>query len=146
MKMFELLHVGTSYRHVTADETKHAQEVYSRYVAYWNENGCDKKRMRSLAQFLLEDVDFDRLDSFIWEKGRLVKTQDGQIGITTGWSRIGFDKPVFAVRVKTASGEDTYAADTLKDANIPPEVLEYVKSTLQEKVHDKVDEAFRGEQ
>ena len=53
MKMFEVLKIGACYRYVTDDEIKHAQTVYDRYVAYWNESGCDKSRMRSLVQFLL---------------------------------------------------------------------------------------------
>lgn len=142
MKMYEVLHVGTSYRHVTDDEIKYAQKVYDRYVADAKERGDN---VRSLAQFLLEDVDFDRLNSFIWDKGQLVKTSDGKIGVTTGWSRIGFNKVCYAVKVRTAGGEDSYPPDALEEADIPPEVLEYVKSTLQGKVHDKVDEAFRGE-
>lgn len=144
MKMFEVLKIGACYRYVTDDEIKHAQTVYDRYVAYWNESGCDKSRMRSLVQFLLEDIAYDHLDSFLWDKGQLVKTCDGKIGVTTGWSRVGFSAPHFAVSVKTANGTVSYPADGLTKADVPPEVLEYVKSTLQDKVHDKVDEAFNN--
>lgn len=143
MKMFEKLHVGTYHRYATEDEMKRAQEVYDRYVRYWNENGCDRSRMRSLAQFLLEDVEHDQLDSFLWDKGQLVKTPDGKLGMTIGWTRIGYSKSHFAVSVKTANGNVSYLADALTKADVPPEVLEYVKSTLQDKVHDKVDEAFQ---
>ena len=143
MRMFEKLHVGTSYKYVTDDELKRAQEVYDRYVRFWDESGSDKSRMRSLAQFLLEDVEHDQLDSFIWDKGQLVKTSDGKLGMTIGWTRIGFSKSHFAVSVKTADGNVSYLADALKKADVPPEVLEDVKATLQDKVHDKVDEAFQ---
>lgn len=143
MRMFEKLHVGTYRKYVTDDELKRAQEVYGRYVRYWDESGCDKSRMRSLAQFLLEDVEHDQLDSFIWDRGQLVKTPDGKLGMTTGWTRVGFGTSHFAVSVKTSDGVKSYLADGLEKADVPPEVLEYVKSTLQDKVHDKVDEAFQ---
>lgn len=142
MKMFEKLHVGMSYKYATDEELKRAQEVYDRYVGHEREAGRGDK-VRSFAKFLLEDVGYDRLDSFLWEKGQLVKTSDGKLGMTTGWTRIGFSAPTFAVSVKTASGDVSYPADALAKADVPPEVLEYVKSTLQDKVHDKVDEAFK---
>ena len=139
MKMFEKLNVGLN-KFVTKDELKYANEVYSRYADDAKERG---RRVRSLAEFLLEDVECDNLDSFIWDKGQLVKTQDGKLGMTTGWTRIGFNTSRYAVSVKTANGEVACLADTLKKADVPPEVLEYVKSTLQDKVHEKVDEAFK---
>jgi len=140
MRMFEKLKVGTSYKYVTEDELKYANEVYSRYADYAKERGC---KVRTLAEFLLENVERDQLDSFIWDKGQLVKTSDGKLGMTTGWTRIGFGTSHFAVSVKTANGNVSYLADALTKADVPPEVLEYVKSTLQDKVHDKVDEAFQ---
>ena len=142
MRMFEKLHVGTYYKYVTDDELKRAQEVYDRYVEHERGEGRSDK-IRSFAAFLLEDVDYDQLDSFLWEKGQLVKTSDGKLGMTTGWTRIGFSKSHFAVSVKTADGNVSYLADALTKADVPPDVLEYVKSTLQDKVHDKVDEAFQ---
>lgn len=143
MRMFEKLHVGTYHKYVTEDEMKRAQEVYDRYVRYWDEGRCDRSRMRSLAQFLLEDVEHDQLDSFLWDKGQLVRTQDGKIGMTVGWARVGCSSSHFAVSVRTSDGVKSYLADALEKADVPPEVLEYVKSTLQDKVHDKVDEAFQ---
>lgn len=140
MKMYEKMRVGTSYKHVSEDELKRANKVYERYAKYQRERGV--ARVESLAEFLLEDVDFHRLDSFLWDKGRLVKTSDGQIGMTTGWGLAGVNRIYFVVHVKTAKGEKSYDADKLEDADVPPEVLEYVKSTLQDKVHGKVDEAF----
>lgn len=142
MRMFEKLHVGTAYRYATDDELKRAQEVYDRYVEHERGEGHGDK-VRSFAEFLLEDVEHDHLESFLWDKGQLVKTQDGKLGMTTGWTRIGFSRSHFAVSVKTASGNVSYLADALTEADVPPEVLEYVKSTLQDKVHDKVDEAFQ---
>ena len=141
MKMFEVLHVGTYNKYATDEELKRAQEVYDRYVGHEREGGHGDK-VRSFAKFLLEDVDYDRLDSFLWDKGQLVKTLDGKLGMTIGWTRVGFSKPHFAVSVKTANGNVSYTADAITKADVPPEVLEYVKSTLQDKVHDKVDEAF----
>lgn len=142
MRMFEKLHVGTVYKYVTDDELKRAQEVYDRYAEH--ERGAGRgHKIRSLAAFLLEDVERDQLDSFIWDKGQLVKTSDGKLGVTTGWTRVGFGTSHFAVSVKTANGNVSYLADALTKADVPPEVLEYVKSTLQDKVHDKVDEAFQ---
>lgn len=140
MRMFEKLKVGTSFKYVTEDELKYANEVYSRYVGYANER---RYKVRTLVEFLLENVERDQLDSFIWDKGQLVKTSDGKLGVTTGWTRIGFGTSHYAVSVKTADGVKSYLADGLEKADVPPEVLEYVKSTLQDKVHDKVDEAFQ---
>ena len=118
--------------------------VYNRYAEYWNECGADKKIMRSLTQFLLEDTDYERLDSFLWDKGQLVNTPGGKIGVTTGWCwGNGLRSSHYFVKVDTADGVKFYTADTLSKADVPPAVLEYVKSTLQGKVHDKVDEAFK---
>lgn len=141
MKMFEKLHVGRANKYATDDELARAQKVYNRYADYEREKGYDK--FRSFAKFLLEDVDYYQLDSFLWDKGELVKTYDGKIGVTTGWAVVGFSQPHYAVKVDTADGVKTYSADALSEADVPPAVLEYVKSTLQGKVHDKVDEAFK---
>ena len=142
MKMFERLKVGTAYKYATDEELNRAQEVYDRYVEHERKGGHGDK-VRSFVRFLLEDDDYDHLESFLWEKGQLVKTSDGKLGMTTGWTRSGFSMPHFAVSVKTANGDVSYLADALTKADVPPEVLEYVKSTLQDKVHDKVDEAFQ---
>ena len=148
MKMFEKLKVGTTYRYVTDDELKYAKEVYSRYVSFLKERygsdycSDDAHTPMSLAEFLLQDVDYLRLDSFMWDKGVLVRADSGAIGITVGWSEVGCFSTCYAVEVRTAHGTGTTYADKLDKADIPPEVLEYVKSTLQDKVHGKVDEAF----
>ena len=140
MKIYEKLGIGAG-RYVTKDEMNRAEAVYGRYLEF-RESRHDDSPM-SLAEFLLQDVDYDRLDCFTWPKGELVKTKDGAIGMTTGWTLVGFSSPYFAVSVKTARGEVSYNADDLQKTDVPPEVLEYVKSTLQDKVHGKVDEAFK---
>lgn len=140
--MFEKLKINGKY--ADKDDMNRAQVVYNRYVEYWNECGADKKCMRSLAQFLIEDVDYERLDSFLWDKGQLVNTPDGKLGMTAGWDWDNWSCPShYAVKVDTADGTKRYTADRLSKADVPPAVLEYVKSTLQGKVHDKVDEAFK---
>lgn len=140
MKIYEKLKIGTG-RYVTKDEMERAEAVYERYREF-RESRQDYSPI-SLAEFLLQDVDYDRLDCFTWPKGELVKTKDGALGVTTGWSVVGFSSTHFAVDVKTAKGVLCYDADDLQKADVPPEVLEYVKSTLQDKVHGKVDEAFK---
>ena len=149
MKMFEKLKVGVNCSYVTDDQLNYAKEVYSRYVGflkkrYGDSYGNDKNHMAtSLVEFLLQDVNYYRMDSFTMDAGTLVKTPDGAIGLTVGWDIVGFGSPHYAVSVKTATGIRCYGVDVLEKADIPPEVLEYVKSTLQDKVHDKVDEAFK---
>ena len=140
MKIYEKLKIGAG-RYVAKDEMDRAKAVYDRYREFCESRHDDNPL--SLAEFLLQDVDYDRLDCFTWPKGELVKTKDGAIGVTTGWSVVGCASTHFAVEVKTARGELSYDADGLQKAEVPPEVLEYVKSTLQDKVHGKVDEAFK---
>ena len=141
MKMYEKLGIGTGRCYVTKDEMNEAETVYGRYREF-RESRSDINPM-SMVEFLLQDVDYYRCDCFTWPKGVLVKTKDGAIGLTTGWTTIGFNSTHFAVAVKTAKGEVSYNADELQRADVPQEVLEYVKSTLQDKVHCKVDEAFK---
>lgn len=139
MKIYEKLGIGKG-RYVTKDEMNIAEAVYGRYREFRESRHDDPI---TLAEFLLQDVDYDHLDCFTWPKGELVKTADGAIGMTTGWTVVGFASTYYAVTVKTARGEVSYDADSLQKADVPPEVLEYVKSTLQDKVHGKVDEAFK---
>lgn len=149
MKMFEKMNVGTTDGYVTDDQLAYAQKVYDRYVGflkkrYGHTYGADRYHTAvSLAEFLLRDVSHDRMDSFTMDEGVLVKTQDGAIGLTVGWDIVGFSHPHYEVKVKTATGAHCYDVVSLERADIPPEVLEYVKSTLQDKVHGKVDEAFK---
>lgn len=140
MKIYEKLGIGAG-RYITKDEMNRAEAVYGRYLGF-RESRHDDNPL-TLAEFLLQDVDYDRLDCFTWPKGELVKTKDGALGMTTGWATVGFASSHFEVAVKTARGELCYNADDLQKADVPPEVLEYVKSTLQDKVHGKVDEAFK---
>ena len=149
MKMFEKMNVGVQYGYVTDDQLAYAQKVYDRYVGFLKEcygerYGKDKDHTAvSLVEFLLQDTSYNRLDSFIMDKGVLVKTGKGAIGLTLGWAIDGCRSQHYTVSVKTANGVHSYDVDTLEKDNIPPEVLEYVKSTLQDKVHGKVDEAFK---
>jgi hypothetical protein len=148
MKMFEKLKVGTTHSYVTDDELNYAKEVYARYVGflkdrYGDNYGSDRESTAiSLVEFLLQDAGYVRLDSFMWDKGILVKTRSGCLGLTVGWDKVGISSCNYAVSVRTAGGVGCLYPEDLEKAEIPPEVLEYVKSTLQGKVHDKVDEAF----
>lgn len=149
MKMFEKMNVGTTGGYVTDDQLAYAQRVYDRYVGflkkrYGGSYGADRYHTAvSMAEFLLQDVSHDRMDSFMMDAGVLVKTKGGAIGLTVGWDIVGFSHPHYEISVKTANGVRCYDVDSLEEADIPPEVLEYVKSTLQDKVHGKVDEAFK---
>lgn len=120
-----------------------AEVIYGRYLEFCK---SVKHTPMSMVEFLLQDVDYECCDCFVWPKGELVKTNDGAIGVTMGWDKIpktGRSSTIFAVVVKTAKGVCYYQPDELQKADIPPEVLEYVKSTFQDKVHGKVDEAFK---
>ena len=149
MKVFEKLGVGVGYSYVPAGHLAYAQKVYDRYVGflkkrYGDRHGTDGNPTAvSLVEFLLQDVSYYRMDSFAMDAGVLVKTQDGAIGLTVGWDIAGCGDPHYAVSVKTSTGVHCFDVDSLVKADIPPEVLEYVKSTLQDKVHGKVDEAFK---
>lgn len=149
MKMFEKLKVGTTHCYVTDDELRYAEEVYNRYVGFLMERydgdyGTDREHTAmSLAEFLLQDADYSHLDSFMWDKGVLVKTRSGRLGLTTGWDKAGLSSFSYAVSVRTADGVGCLYHDDLEKADIPPEVLDYAKSALQDKVHGKVDEAFK---
>ena len=149
MKMFEKMRIGTTFNYVTDGELADAKKVYGRYMdflkkLYGDKYGSDRKyTAMSLAEFLLQDTDYNYLDSFMWDKGVLVKTKSGHIGLTVGWTPISPGSNSFAVRVKTSRGVAYAFNDDLEKAEIPPEVLDYVKSTLQDKVHGKIDEAFK---
>ena len=149
MKMFEKMKIGTRVRHVTGSELADAKKVYGRYVGflkelYGDEYGIDGAHTAmSLAEFLLQDIDYNYLDSFMWDKGVLVKTKSGLIGLTVGWTPVNTGSNSFAVSVKTSRGVAYFFNDDLEKAEVPPEVLDYVKSTLQDKVHGKIDEAFK---
>ena len=149
MKIFEKMKVGTGYGHVTDAELACAKEVHGRYISflmelYGGEYGSDREHTPlSLTEFLLQDTGYQHLDSFMWDKGVLVKTKTDRLGLTVGWTPIAPASRVFAVNVQTARGVDYFFPDSLEKAEIPPEVLDYVKSTLHVRVHVKVDEAFK---
>lgn len=148
MKMHEKLMDMSGYTYLPEGYERPALTVYNRYVDFETER-CDAPKPVSFVAFLFEDVEHRRLDAFEWPKGVLVKTKNGDIGVTTGWDVVETHSAItnsttFTVKVRTAKGELGYLADGIAKAEIPPEVLEYVKSTLQVKVHDKVDEAFSG--
>lgn len=149
MKVYEKLRVGICYEYVTGPELAHAEMVHGRYAEFERDRGTQAPM--SLAEFLLQDTEYRHLESFMWPKQTLVRTPDGNIGLTTGWAVVGcVGVGHYGVEVKTAKGRATFLADDLRKADVPPEVLEYVKSMLQEeardalksRVHDKVDEAF----
>ena len=141
MKIYEKLKIGTERPYVTKNEMSRAEAAYGRYLEFCRSEHNDNPM--ALVEFLLQDADYDRLDCFMWPKGELVKTKDGALGMTTGWITVGCAETYFKVTVKTAKGVAFYNADDLQKTDIPPEVLEYVKATLQDKVHGKVDEAFK---
>jgi len=141
MKMHEKLMDMSGYAYLPEGYDQAALTVYNRYVDFETER-YDAPKPMSFVAFLFEDVEYRRLDAFEWPKGVLVRTKHGDIGVTTGWDIIGMHSDTFAVKVRTTKGELNYTADQITRAEIPPEALEYVKSTLQVKVHDKVDEAF----
>ena len=137
-KMYELLGVAANSRYPTKEGMERARHVYENYVERLGEDAVP------FEEFLLTDVGYMRYDSFTWDKGILVKTPDGRIGMTCGWSLVGFSASRYEVTLRTARGEVCYTADKIAKADIPPEVLEYVKSTLKPVVQAKVDEAFAG--
>ena len=139
MKMYEKLGVGTGPC-VTSEDKAAALAVHGRYEAYMRDRcgefyGRDKANTAApLDEFLLEDIEYRRLDSFIWPKGQLVKTSGGQLGITSGWTIVESGSPHFAVKVRTSSGELTCVADDLDKADVPPDVLEYAKAIVRDEV------------
>lgn len=142
----ELMPGLTSYKS-PSDETMEAVGVwYSRYLEYMKAHH-EALIPLSLAQFLLTKVEDSGFDAFMWAKDTLVRVKDSNmIGIVTGWDDIGFSNPTVAVEVRTAKGEGGQSPANLEVAQIPPEVLEYVASTLKGRVHDKVEEAFDADQ
>ena len=139
MKMYEKLGVGAG-KYVTEEDEKTAKHVYANFEAYKREHG-DVESLVPLWKFLLLDVEYMRHDAFTWDRGLLVNTPDGKVGMTSGWDKIGMCSSAYAVAVDTAAGTLHYSADKLSKAEIPPGVLEYVKSTLKPVVQAKVNEA-----
>ena len=150
MKMFEKLRVGTYLKRPTYEDLERARKVYYRFEECLKDLYGDGYKKNSeyvpFEMFLLEDVDLRRLDAFEWDRDVLVRTKDGKIGKTNGWTIVGSTNWRWNVKVLLATGESSLDADRIVKSDVPPEVLEYVKSTLQDKVHSKVDEAFTEEE
>ena len=154
MRMFEKLGIARSYGYLTSDEEEAAKKVYKRYTDWYESYHGNTLNMKSILQFLFEDTNHLAVDVFLWEKGKLVKTNGGRIGLTVGWTEIGVCGKDFRVCVKTSSGEGTFKFDEIELADVPPEVVEYVKGeviglvekqvdeNLRNRIHEKVDEAF----
>lgn len=136
----------TSHPIPPEDRMEAAEVLYKRYLAYMHNRYGDDAKPLSLARFLLSNAKATGLDSFLWDVGVLVKVKAGKwtgsIGLTSGYTLVGCNTSYVRVCVRTSAGEKTFHADEIEEAEIPPEVLEYVKSTLKEQVHTKVDEAF----
>jgi len=143
--VYELIAGITSYTSPGDGHMKEAETLYSRYLEYM-------KRYRScvqpltLAAFMLTKIEPAGFDSFVWEKGTLVKVKaTGKLGLVTGWCLVGCMNYRAAVSVRLAGGEASFRSDQIEKAEVPPEVLEYVAGTLKDRVHGKVDEAFEGD-
>ena len=143
MKMYEYLGIAKRFSYPAPDELIRADHVYQNYVRRYRKAYGDDASPVSFAVFLLTDVGYEGYDAFTWDEGVLVRVKaDGTIGLTCGWSLVGCTKSHYEVSVRTARGEVCYKPDAIEKADIPPEVLEYVKSTLRPAVQAKVDEAF----
>jgi hypothetical protein len=144
--VYELVNGLTSHPIPPEDRMEAAEVLYQRYLAYLHNCYGDDVKSLSFARFLLSDAKATGLDSFLWDVGVLVKVkagkQAGSIGLTVGYTLVGCNTSYIRVCVRTSAGEMTFSMDEIEKADIPPEVLDYVKSTLKDRVHTKVDEAF----
>ena len=136
----------TSHPIPPEDRMEAAEVLYRRYLAYMHSRyGADAKPL-SFARFLLSDAKATGLDSFLWDVGVLVKVKAGRlagsIGLTSGYTLVGCNPSYIRVCVRTSAGEETFGVDGIEKAAIPPEVLDYARYTLKDRVHAKVDEAF----
>lgn len=144
--VFDLIAGMTSYTSPGDGHMKEAEKLYRRYIEHMEKY---RKGVHPLtfAQFLLTKIELTGFDSFVWAKDTLVKVKaTGKIGLVIGWSLAGFTSYYTMVSVRTASGEGSFRSDQIEKAEVPPEVLEYVASTLRTKVHGKVDEAFENKE
>ncbi len=156
MRMFEKLGIARSYGFLTDDEEEAAKKVYKRYTDWYKSYHGNTLNMKSILQFLFEDTNHLAVDVFLWEKGKLVKTREGKIGLTVGWTEVGLGCHDFRVCVQTSGGEGVFKSDEIELADVPPEVIEYVKGEvvgliekradeeLRNRIHEKVDEAFNN--
>jgi len=152
--VYELITGITSYTSPGDGHMKEAEILYKRYLGYMWIYRKGVERL-SFPQFLLTKIEPTGFDSFIWTKDTLVKVKEtGKIGLVTGWCPVGITNYRTAVSVRTASGEGrnahgtwaSFRSDQIEKAEVTPEVLEYVASTLRTKVHGKVDEAFENKE
>lgn len=147
--VYELVNGLTSHPIPPENHMEAAKVLHQRYLAYMHNHYGDDAKPISLARFLLSDAKATGLDSFLWDVGVLVKVKDGKwtgsIGLTTGYTLVGCNSTHIEVCVRTSAGVKTFRAHEIEEAEIPPEVLDYVKSTLKDQVHTKVDEAFDDE-
>lgn len=121
---------------------KTANVIYDRYQKFMCSR-YEKPEILTFARFLLSNAKVTGFDSFLWEEGTLVKVKSsGALGLVVGYTIVGVCSTSFAVSVRTSKGLSSCFSSEIVKAEIPPEVLEYVKSTLKDQVHTKVDEAF----
>lgn len=147
--VYEFVNNLTSRPIPPEDRMEAAKVLYQRYLTYMrNRYRADAKPI-PFERFLLSDAKATGFDSFLWEVGVLVKVKSGEwtgsIGLTSGYTLVGCNASYIRICVRTSAGDKTFSADEIEKAEIPPEVLEYVKSTLRDQVHTKVDEAFDNE-
>ena len=83
--------------------------------------------------------------------GKLVVDSEGRYGVILKRLTEDYDKMLTVDKVlvdfRGTLGEVIVAADSVKKAEFPPELLEFAlsgKNGLKEKVHEKVEEAFNG--
>lgn len=144
--VFELIDGITNYVSPGDEIMKKAEVLYNRYLEYMETQRKSVKPI-TLAQFLLTKIERTGFDSFTCPKGTLVKVKaNGLIGMVSDWRLVGCSSSHVEVAVQTAKGESCYRSDQIEKADIPTEVLEYVASTLKDKVHGKVDEAFENKE
>lgn len=143
--VYELIDGITSHVSPGSGHMKDAETLYSRYLEDMKER-CPGVQPLTLAAFLLTKIESSGFDSFVWEKGTLVRVKaTGKLGQVTGWCFAGIvPYRRIEVTVRTADGDGSFRSGQIEKAEVPPEILEYVASTLKDRVHGKVDEAFEG--
>lgn len=143
--VYEYVNGLTGYPIPSEDSMKAASVIYERYQKFMHHRYGEPGEL-TFARFLLSKVKGTGFDSFLWKEGTLVKVKSsGAIGLVVGYTIVGVYDPVIAVCVSTSKGTSHFGASDIEKADIPLEVLKYVKSTLKDQVHTKVDEAFDDE-
>lgn len=156
MKMFELLIPG-KWRCPTQGQLGNARKVYDRYKGWYEDRHGNADGVRTFEEFILCDVSHRGLSSFIWDKETLVRDKDENIGMTKGWDIvIGSGGSEIRVVVRNKNGDTYRKYDEIEEADIPLDVVEYVKGevigivekqvdeNLRNRIHEKVDEAFNN--